>query len=191
MNNPGVNLGGFDNSWFSTGAPRWKVLAWYVANLLLLRNRFCISSGLKAAVLRAFGAEVGHGVVIKPGVNIKYPWRLRVGDNTWIGEGVWIDNLAKVDIASDVCISQGAMLLCGNHDFTRPTFDLMVGPIALGRGAWVGAKATVCPGVTMGEGAVLVVGSVASHDLEPWTIYRGNPAAAVRKRRLREDEGAS
>lgn len=185
MNNPSVNLGGFDNSWFSTGAPRWKVLAWYVANLLLLRNRFCISSGLKAAVLRAFGAEVGRGVVIKPGVNIKYPWRLRVGDNTWIGEGVWIDNLAKVDIASDVCISQGAMLLCGNHDFTRPTFDLMVGPIALGRGAWVGAKATVCPGVTMGEGAVLVVGSVASHDLEPWTIYRGNPAAAVRKRRLR------
>ena len=71
------------------------------------------------------------------------PWKLKVGNNVWIGEDVWIDNLELVDISDNVCISQGAMLLCGNHDFTSSTFDLIVKPIVLEDGVWIGAKSIV------------------------------------------------
>lgn len=157
---------------------------WYFANLLFLKNPYNPLSGLKVRVLRMFGARIGRGVVVKPSVSVKYPWLLEVGDNTWIGEEVWIDNLAMVSIGSNCCLSQGAMLLCGNHDYRKPTFDLMVGEITLRNGAWIGARATVCPGVTVGEEAVLSVGSVATGDLQPNTIYQGTPAEPVRIRHL-------
>jgi len=114
--------------------------------------------------------------MIKPEVKIKYPWRLRVQDYVWIGEKVWIDNLDDVQIDSNVCISQGAMLLTGNHDFTKPTFDLIIGKIHLHPGVWIGAWAVVCPGVTCYENAVLSVQSVATRNLENDKIYQGNPA---------------
>ena len=134
-------------------------------------------------LLRMTGASVGAGVVIKPRVTIKYPWKLTVGDNSWIGEQVWIDNLDQVTIGAHVCISQGALLLCGNHDYKKPTFDLITGPIVLENGVWIGAKASVGPGVTCGSYSVLAMGSVATKNLEEWIVYQGNPALAVRQRR--------
>ena len=116
-------------------------------------------------------------------MTIKYPWKLVVGDHSWIGEQVWIDNLDQVTIGANVCISQGALLLCGNHDYKKPTFDLITGPIVLENGVWIGAKASLAPGVTCGSHSVLSMGSVASKDLEAWTVYQGNPAVAVRERR--------
>ena len=97
-------------------------------------------------LLRMTGASVGAGVVIKPRVTIKYPWKLAVGNHSWIGEQVWIDNLDQVTIGAHVCISQGALLLCGNHDYKKPTFDLITGPIVLEDGVWIGAKASVALG---------------------------------------------
>ena len=134
-------------------------------------------------LLRMTGASVGAGVVIKPRVTIKYPWKLAVGDHSWIGEQVWIDNLDQVTIGAHVCISQGALLLCGNHDYKKPTFDLITGPIVLEDGVWIGAKASVAPGVTCGSHSVLAMGSVATKNLEEWIVYQGNPALAVRERR--------
>jgi putative colanic acid biosynthesis acetyltransferase WcaF len=139
-------------------------------------------NSLKRLLLRLFGARVGVGVVIKPGVNIKYPWRLSIGDWSWIGEGVWIDNLADVTIGSHVCISQGAMLLTGNHDYKSNTFDLIIESIIIKDGCWIGARSTVCPGVHCGEHAVLAVGSIATKSLKAWTIYQGNPALPLRER---------
>jgi putative colanic acid biosynthesis acetyltransferase WcaF len=129
---------------------------------------------------------VGKGVVIKPAVSIKYPWKLEIGDHVWIGEKVWIDNLAKVRIDNNACISQGAMLLTGNHNYKKSTFDLLVGEIVLQEGAWVGAQSVVCPGVTCCSHSVLSVGSVAVSDLEPYSIYQGNPAVKVRARAIAE-----
>lgn len=122
--------------------------------------------------------------MIKPRVTIKYPWRLRVGAYAWIGEQVWIDNLEDVTIGAHACISQGALLLCGNHDYTKPSFDLIVKPIEISDGAWIGAKAVVTQGVKVGSHAVLSVGSVASKDLEPNGVYRGNPAEKVKERSI-------
>jgi len=143
-------------------------------------------SSLKVWTLRLFGSEIGKGVVIKPGVNIKYPWLLKIGDHSWIGEKAWIDNLALTTIGSNVCISQGAMLICGNHDYNSSTFDLIVGEITLEDGAWVGAGSIVGPGVTVGSHAILALGSVAAKDLKEWTIYGGNPAEPVRDRVIKE-----
>jgi putative colanic acid biosynthesis acetyltransferase WcaF len=114
--------------------------------------------------------------MIKPHVTIKYPWFLTIGNYTWIGENVWIDNLAQVDIGAHACLSQGALLLTGNHDYRQPAFDLVLRPIRLEEGVWIGARAIVCPGVTCRSHAVLSVGAVATADLEPYSVYAGNPA---------------
>jgi putative colanic acid biosynthesis acetyltransferase WcaF len=164
------------------GASLVKRVLWYLVNALLFKNPLNIFSSLKVLLLRSFGAEVGKGVVIKPSVNIKYPWKLKIGEHSWIGEGVWIDNLAQVVIGDNVCISQGAFLLCGNHNYKKETFDLMLGDIILEDGVWIGAKAIVCPGIICATHSVLSVGSVITKNTEPFGIYQGNPAQKVGER---------
>ncbi len=185
MNEPKIDLSKYDNSWYSPGASVLKIAIWYIFNVLFFINPLNPFSRLKVFLLKLFGAKVGEGVVVKPSVNIKYPWKLEIGNFTWIGENVWIDNLAEVRIGSNVCISQGAMLLCGNHDYEKATFDLMTAGITIEDGSWVGAKSIVCPGVTMRSHSVLSVNSVANHDLEPYTIYKGNPAREIRQRTIK------
>jgi putative colanic acid biosynthesis acetyltransferase WcaF len=176
-----TQLSDYNIDWYKPGS-RIKKLTWYFINVLFFINPLIPLSGLKCFLLRLFGAKVGKGVIIKPAVNIKYPWMLEIGDYTWIGEDVWIDNLAQVTIGSNVCISQGAMLLTGNHNYKKTTFDLDVGDILLEDGVWIGAFSIVCPGVKCQSHAVLSVNSVATKKLEPYTIYQGNPARKVRKR---------
>ena len=131
-----------------------------------------------------FGAKIGRKVVLKPGVNIKSPWLLEVKDFVWIGENVWIDNLVKVSIDSNCCISQGALLLTGNHDYKKSSFDLIAREIKLEEGVWIGAKAVVCPGVICYSHALLTVGSVATSNMDAYGIYQGNPAKKVRERKI-------
>ena len=176
-----TDLSKYNNSWYHPGKKVVCVL-WYFINVVFFVSQIIPLSGLKVWLLKLFGAKVGHSVVIKPGVNIKYPWKLVIGDYSWIGEDVWIDNLAKVTIGNNVCISQGAMLLCGNHNYKKTTFDLMVNEIILEEGVWIGAKSVVCSGVRCKTHAILSVGSIANIDLEPYTIYQGNPAKKIRNR---------
>jgi len=180
-----INLALYNNTAFRRGAPRWKEALWLAVSAVFFHHSLAVWNGAKIRLLRLFGAEVGRSVLLKPCVTIKFPWKLTIGDHVWIGEGVWIDNLAEVTIGSHVCLSQGAMLLTGNHDYTKPTFDLSTAPIRLDDGAWVGAKALVCPGVTLHAGAVLAAGSVATADLEAYGVYQGNPAVFKRRRVLK------
>lgn len=177
-----MNLAEFNNVWYKSGANAGKSVLWYFINSIVFNSYLFPFYGLKVKLLKFFGAEVGNGVIIKPMVNIKYPWRLKLGNHIWIGEHVWIDNLADVSIGNNVCISQGAYLLTGNHDYKKDTFDLIIGEITIEDEVWIGAKSIVCPGVTCHKGAILAVGSVASKDLQASTIYQGNPAIEKRKR---------
>lgn len=181
MQNAKTNLSHFNNSWYDPGAGAIKRTLWFFLNAAFFTTYFPFS-GFKRGLLRMFGAKVGKGVVLKPSINIKYPWRLEIGDHVWIGEKVWIDNLVMVKIGSNACLSQGAMLLTGNHNYKKSTFDLVTGEIIIEEGAWVGAQSVVCPGVTCRSHSVLSVGSVAVKDLEPYAIYQGNPAVKVRDR---------
>lgn len=178
-----TELSKFNNNWYNPGN-KLKIFFWFIVNAIFFINPLIPFSGLKVKLLRLFGAKVGLGVLIKPSVNIKYPWFLEIGNYVWIGEGVWIDNLANVKIGDNVCISQGAMLLCGNHDFKKTTFDLMVGKINIEDGVWIGAKTVICPGVTCKSHSILTVGSIANKDLGEWGIYKGNPAILIKKREL-------
>ncbi len=177
-----TNLKEFNNDWYSYGASPVKLALWHIFSWLFFLNHVSFSSALKVSLLRMFGARIGKGVVIKQGVRIKYPWLLEVGNYVWIGECCWIENHAKVIIGNNVCLSQGAMLLCGNHNYKKQTFDLMIGEIHLKDGVWIGARALVCPGITCESHSVLSVCSVASSNLEAFTVYRGNPAIKVQDR---------
>ena len=166
------------------GASRPKQFLWYLVNILFFKNPLNIFPGSKIFLLKSFGARVGKGVLIKPGVNIKFPWKLSIGDYSWIGEDVWIDNLSDIIIGSSVTLSQGALLLTGSHDHTKETFDYISLPIVLENGAWIGAKAVVFGGVTAGTHSILGINSVAEKNLEPYLIYKGNPAVPVLERKI-------
>jgi len=161
---------------------KFNIFCWYFVNVCFFINPLNPFSSLKVLLLKLFGAKIGEHVLIKPRVNIKYPWLLEIGNDVWIGENVWIDNLARVVIEDNVCISQGAMLLCGNHNYKSTAFDLILGEIILKEGSWVGAHAVVCPGVTLASHSILTVNSVASKDSEAYSIYQGNPAVKIRDR---------
>lgn len=164
------------------GASKSKQILWYFINIIFFKTSLPFPSTFKTFLLTIFGAKIGKGVRFKPFINIKYPWKLSIGDYCWIGENVWIDNIDEVIIENNVCISQGAFLLTGNHDYKKTTFDLITGKIILKSGVWIGAKAIVCPGVTCFANSILTVGSIANKNLIENTIYSGNPAKEIRKR---------
>ncbi len=171
---------------YTPGAAYWKQVLWYFLGAPLVASHWLPISSVKIWFLRRFGATIGQSVRIKPGVRIKFPWRLTVGDHVWIGENTWIDNLAPVIIENHVCLSQEVYLCTGNHDWSSPSFDLRIASIHIKTGAWVAARATIGPGVILGQGTVLTLGSVANKSLEPMTIYAGNPAQAVKSRQILE-----
>ena len=180
-----TDLSKFNNNWYNPGN-KLKVILWFFANSLIINNYFPIPMSIKILVLKLFGAKIGNNLTIKPKVNIKYPWFLEIGNNVWIGETAWIDNFVRVTIEDNSCISQGATLLTGNHNYKKSNFEMIVGEIYLEKGVWVGAKSVVCGGVRCKSHSVLAVNSVATKDLNPYMIYQGNPAIAVRERIISE-----
>lgn len=180
-----------DLSRYTTGdydpGPLWLRAIWYFVSVIFFETAFPWPSRLKAAILRGFGAKVGEGAVLKPRLQIKYPWALEMGDHVWLGDGVSLDNVARMRIGSHVCLSQGATLLTGNHDRTLPGFDLRLAPIEIADGAWIGARALLCPGTRMESHAVLNAGSVGKGTLEAHGIYEGNPATRVGTRKITEN----
>ena len=179
-----VDLSTFNNSWYHPGCSILVQASWFFIGLPLLRCSVIPSSTFRVHLLRVFGASIGSSVVIKAGVRVKYPWLISIGDHSWIGEDCWIDNLATVRIGNNVCLSQGSYLCTGNHDWSDPAFGLIVKPITLADGSWVGAKAVICPGVELNENAIAAVGSVVTRSIPPGEIHGGNPAQFVRRRAI-------
>jgi putative colanic acid biosynthesis acetyltransferase WcaF len=182
-----VRLDKFSATGFDRGASRLKEILWVGIGAPVLKS-FVPGSCWRAILLRSFGASIGRRTVWKTGVRVKFPWRLIIGHNCWIGEEAWIDNLAQVTLEDHTCISQGAYLCTGNHDWSLETFDLVVQDIYVETGAWIGAKSIVCPGTRIQKGAIVTAGSVANGTLDCYTIYRGNRAAAIGRRLFRPAE---
>jgi putative colanic acid biosynthesis acetyltransferase WcaF len=128
-------------------------------------------SGWRCALLRLFGARVGRSVVIKHYVRVKFPWKLAVGDYSWLGESVWIDNLDQVTIGSHCCISQGAYFCTGSHRWDRETFDVVTKPIVIEDHCWVATMVSLMPGTRLRRGAVLTPGMQASDDFQADTVH--------------------
>jgi putative colanic acid biosynthesis acetyltransferase WcaF len=181
----GVDLSLYNNSWYAPGRSKLVRALWYFVGAPLVRFPLFPSSAFRGFVLRCFGARVGRRVALRHGIRVKYPWHLAIGDFSWIGEDVWIDNLVPVRIGAHVCISQGAYFCTGNHDWSDPSFGLQVQPIELEEGAWAGAHALICPGVKIGRCGVAAAGSVITKSIPAFEIHSGNPARFVKRRVIR------
>jgi|SRR5215213_198328 len=154
---------------------------WILVEFLLISNPLQVSSTLRAWALRLFGASVGPKVIMRPRLRVKFPWNLRIGDNCWIGEGVWIHNQGLVTIEDNAIVSQDTFITTGSHDIYR-SMDLVIKPVVIRRGAWLTSRCIVLQGVEVGENTVVTPGSVVRGSLLPNSVYGGNPAAFVRER---------
>ena len=179
-----IDLSSPDNTELIRGAPIWIEALWYFFGLPILRSHLIPSSALRRGILRIFGAKIGTGVHIKPGLRVKFPWYLSVGDYSWLGEDLWIDNLARVTIGAHCCLSQGVYVCTGNHDWSSVNMRLFSRPVTCERGCWIGARAVLCPGVVVGRGAIVAVGSVITAHVPAMEIHAGVPAHFVKRRTI-------
>ncbi|HYN34598.1 MAG TPA: putative colanic acid biosynthesis acetyltransferase [Ilumatobacteraceae bacterium] len=108
-------------------------------------------------------------------MTVQWPWKLSIGDNSWIGTGAELCNLDDIVIGSDVCISQHVFLCAGSHDRSSPTFEFDNGPIVIENGAWVCARSTVLRGVTIGANSVIGATSLIAGDIPPNSLVRPAP----------------
>ncbi|WP_316796691.1 WcaF family extracellular polysaccharide biosynthesis acetyltransferase [Pedobacter agri] len=173
----------FNTNGFEIGASKLKQFLWYYIDVFFFKSRLMPISAVLVMLLRLFGAKIGIEVRIKPGFHVKYPWKLEVGDYSWLAD-CYIENLDWVKIGQNCCISQQAVLITGNHNYKISSFDLITLPIILEDGAWIGATAKVGPGVVLASHAVLSMGSVATTNLEAYGIYKGNPAIWIKNREI-------
>jgi len=177
-----TNLSLYNNHPYHPGGNAFTRLMWHFINSFFFKSGLFPVYGLKVFLLKVFGAKLGKNVTIKPYVNIKYPWNLTIGNDVWIGENVWLDSLEMITIGANACISQGATMLTGSHNYKKATFDLITAPVTLEDGVWIGAGAIVNQGITAASHAVLTSGSVATKDMEAYSVYQGNPAVKIRDR---------
>jgi putative colanic acid biosynthesis acetyltransferase WcaF len=182
-----VRLKDFDpTTGLNRGVSKWKEVCWYLIKITFFMTAFPFPKSLKVFLLKFFGAKVGKGLIIKPRVNIHFPWKLEIGDHVWIGEEVFILNFEKVSIENNVCISQRAFLCGGNHDYRNPTMPYRNGPINLKEGSWIGACCFIGPNVTIGVDTVITVGSVVTANVESNLVCRIMPAE-FKKQRWKDD----
>lgn len=159
--------------------PHALVYLWGIAELLFVSNPWQVSSRLRVAVLRAFGADIGQGVVFRPRTRVRFPWKLHIGDDCWIGEGVWFHNQDHVHVGHDVVVSQESLLTTGSHSHRRD-MALVTSPIRVEDGAWITARCIVLGGARIGRSALVAPGSVVSGDVPAGARWEGRGVSGRR-----------
>ena len=170
------NLGGFSqvNPAFLNLSSKISWILWYLVSIFVV-NTPIPGSLLRILLLRLFGAKLGRNCIIKPLVKVKHPWLLRMGENSWLGEGVIIDNIFPVVIGSSTCISQNVYICSGNHNFRSPSFEYIKQTITIHGQCWICASSTIAPGSRINRCTVVGIGSIVKGNLLPYSIYFGNP----------------
>jgi putative colanic acid biosynthesis acetyltransferase WcaF len=166
------------------GKPAAIVQMWWFLQWFLLRPSPQFLYGWRRFLLRLFGAKIGKQVLIRPSVQITYPWKVAIGDYSWIGDEVVLYSLGEIIIGSNSVISQRSYICTGSHNYTSPSFDIYTKPIHIGNQVWVAADVFIAPGVNIGDGAVIGVRSSVLTDLPPGMICYGNPAVPVKRRSI-------
>jgi len=172
---PVVPLAGAPSERELWGRPAVVVYAWGLVEWLLVTNALQVSSRLRVAALRLFGARIGSGVIFRPRTRVKFPWKLSIGDDCWIGEGVWIHNQEQVSVGHDVVISQETFITTGSHAHRRD-MALVAAPIVIADGAWVTSRCIVLGGSSLGTSCLVSPASVVSGRIKPGEIVGGNPS---------------
>lgn len=161
--------------------PAWKVYLWALCELLFVTNPWQVSSGLRVRVLRAFGAEIGTGVIFRPRTRVKFPWKLHIGDRSWVGEGVWFHNQDHIFVGSDVVLSQETFLTTGSHAHRRD-MKLLTRPIQIEDGVWITSRCIVLGGTHMGRSSLALPMTILRGPVEANLIVGGPDATSRGKR---------
>ena len=172
---PMVNLSTYRTGSFQRGRSGWVVMLWWLVQAIAFPLTPHPCNGLRVALLRLFGARLGQGVVIRPTARITFPWRVAIGDHSWIGDHVVLYSLAPIHIGCHCVISQRSYLCTGSHDIASSQFDLQTAPITVGNGAWVATDCFIAAGVTIGANAVVGVRSTVLSSLPNQWICWGTP----------------
>jgi putative colanic acid biosynthesis acetyltransferase WcaF len=178
---PVINLADAPGEKAAWDRPKAQVYLWSIIELLLVTNPWQISSSLRIRALKLFGAEIGQGVIFRPRTRVKFPWKLHIGDRSWIGEGVWFHNQDHVFVGSDVVLSQEAFLTTGSHAHRRD-MALITRPISIEDGAWITSRAVVLGGAQVGRSAIVTPLTTVTGRVEPNTIYGGSPGRSLGRR---------
>lgn len=166
---------------------------WELARPLLFNYTLWFARKWRLRIIRCV-ARIGGGknrcypdsVSLSRKCRIDYPWRLTMGEKSSLGEGAWVYCLDNITIGKNCCIGEDVRLLSGSHDVSSPHFDLVTKPIMIHDNVWIATGAIILPGVTIGEGAVVAAGAVVTKDVEAWTVVGGNPAKAIKERKIIE-----
>lgn len=143
-------------------------IAWYYVSLAVVESKYIPISSLKVMALRLFGSKIGKGVIIRPGVKVKFPWKLVIKNGVSVGEDVWLDNVERIEIGEDAVLSQGVYICTGNHDWSDKGRSQNGMPVVIEDGVWIGAKSVVGPGIRIGKNAVVKLGSQVTKDVSEW-----------------------
>ncbi len=164
------------------GRPWWFVQAWWAVQATFFRMSPQVLYGWRRFLLRLFGCAIGKGALVRPTVDITYPWKVSIGDHSWIGDHVTLYSLEEIHIGDNVVISQHSYICTGSHDIESPTFEIYARPVVIETEAWLATDVFVAPGVRLGRGAVVGTRGTVLHDLPPMMVCVGSPAEPIRPR---------
>lgn len=181
-----INLQRYDQTHFDRGRPGWMVLLWWLLQAIVFPLTPHFWHLPRIWLLRKFGATIGQGVIIRPTARFTYPWKVSIGDWSWIGDDAVIYSLDRIEIGSHCIISQKSYLCTGSHDIHDPAFALKTAPIAIGNGAWVAADCFIAPGVTIGANAVIGARSTVLKSMPEQMICWGYPCQPRSRREMHE-----
>ncbi|MEC4984005.1 MAG: hormogonium polysaccharide biosynthesis acetyltransferase HpsU [Oscillatoria sp. PMC 1068.18] len=181
---PLVDLRKYHQAGYSRGKSAWFVLLWWLVQAITFSLTIHNFNSIRCWLLRLFGAKIGQGVVIRPTARFTYPWKVEIGDYSWIGDDVVFYSLDKIKIGSHSVISQKTYLCTGSHDFQDPTFQLITQPIIIGNGVWVATDCFIAPGVTIGSNAVIGARSSVFKDISPQQVAWGSPCKSHYLRKM-------
>jgi len=164
------------------GRNPFMVQLWWCAQATLFAMSPQFSYKWRNFLLRCFGAKIGKGVIIRPTVRITYPWKLTIGDFSWVGDNAELYTLGEIEIGSNVVISQKSYLCAATHDYTKETFDMIDKKITIEDEVWLAADVYIAPGITVKRGALVGARSSVFNDLPAGMICVGSPAKPVKPR---------
>ncbi|UXH43196.1 putative colanic acid biosynthesis acetyltransferase [Rossellomorea vietnamensis] len=182
-----INLNNYNQDWYSRGKSSFVVLIWWFVQGTLFRFSLHNMFKWRNFLLRMFGAEIEKGVKIRASAKFTYPWKVSIGEYSWVGDNVQLYSLDEIKIGSNCVISQESYLCTGSHNIKDPHFGLITKPIIIMDGAWIASDVFVYPGVTVHEMGVVAARSTVLKNVPANQVYAGSPAKYV-KNRFKEDE---
>ncbi|MBD1804120.1 colanic acid biosynthesis acetyltransferase WcaF [Microcoleus sp. FACHB-SPT15] len=183
---PLVDLRQYNQAGYDRGRPGWVVLLWWLVQAIAFPLSPHTFNRFRQLLLRLFGAKIGTGVVIRPTARFTYPWKVEIGDYSWIGDDVVLYSLEPIHIGCHCVISQKSYLCTGSHDIQDPAFTLITSPITIGNGVWIATDCFIAPGVQIGANAVVGARSSVFSNIPAQQVCWGTPARPRYQREIRK-----